>query len=103
MARFSSRLGRWVSGQRHSSLPREDPYSPTSANYAARHKVRESEFIGLPGLVRVDIGEPVKRLAGEAPANPKASPPPPSEAAAVSPTVRPKASPKEHRAITREP
>ena len=40
-----------------------DAYCPSSPNYAARH--RETRSIEIGGTVRVDIGEPVKRLPCE--------------------------------------
>lgn len=57
MAYFSRRHGRWF-GESRRSVPREDPHAPGSSDYAERHKVRESEFSGVPGLVRVDVGSP---------------------------------------------
>ena len=79
-----------------------------SADYAERHASHVTE---LPsGLVRVDVGEPVKRLACEALAVPVrtllAPPPVPAEpqpVAPAAPAVARTVSLKEHRAITREP
>lgn len=42
-----------------------DPYSPTSPDYAERH--RQTQWSDVGGIVRIDIGEPVKRLPGEGP------------------------------------
>jgi len=109
MAYYSTRRGRWMGNSRRQSVPREDPHSPSSKGYVERHKVHESEFIGLPGLVRVDVGEPVNRLASEGRAKPSpvAAPSVREEAPTVTPKVKPtatgRAGPKAHRAITREP
>ena len=69
-----------------------DPYGPASANLRGRSKVTHTEI--APGMVRVDIGEPIARPAGcpqpvavEAPpepAEPEASP----AAASALPTIR---------------
>lgn len=87
---------------------REDPYAPNSAAYAERHASQVTELPG--GLVRIDIGEPVKRLPCERQAvrrdAPKALPLAPVEAPPAppaAPTAAPPVSRKEHRAITREP
>lgn len=47
--------GQYSSGRRH------DAYSTASPAFDERHRVSESEVDGLTGLVRVDIGEPVKK------------------------------------------
>lgn len=39
---------------RDADEPHVDPYSPTSPNYAERHRVTRYEI--LPGLMREDIG-----------------------------------------------
>lgn len=45
--------------QRSASLTAsEDPYSPSSPDYAARHRVFVSDVPDVPGLVRVDVGAP---------------------------------------------
>lgn len=85
-----------------------DVYAAGSADYAERHKAHE---VQLPnGLVRVDMGEPVKPLPCQPQpvlmGNPKALPRP---APALTPAEdAPAAAPatserKRHRAITRNP
>jgi hypothetical protein len=74
-----------------SSLP--DPYAPSSASY--RQRTKETETVLAPGMTRVDLGEPLKRLAGESQPvpvgglpDPPADPAPvPAAAPAVSPAV----------------
>ena len=39
----------------------EDPYSPTSRDYAERHQVHVSEVQDIPGLLRVDVGAPAPK------------------------------------------
>jgi len=102
---FSRQQGRWVSrsGAARPSYP--DPHDPHGPAYAERNKVHATELPG--GMVRVDIGEPLKRLPSEtqpvpsvtrkAPAPVAIAPPPAAPAAA------PRVAPKEHRAITRQP
>jgi hypothetical protein len=91
---------------------REDPFRPESIAYTERHAPHVTELAG--GLVRVDIGEPVKRLPSEPQAVPVGAPnaPPPvfpgapsvaPAAATAAPAEAPKVTRKEHRPITREP
>lgn len=111
--RFSRRLGRYVSRRRPPTVSYADPYAPGSADYAERNKRRMTELSG--GMVRIDVGEPVKRLPSEpSPAtldDQKALPPVTVEAPQAPPVSDPPAAPaaalkvprREHRAITRKP
>jgi hypothetical protein len=108
---FSRRQGRYVSRRGSPGVTYEDPYAPDSAAYAERNASHVTELSG--GLVRVDIGEPIKRLPCERQAvriGGPTAPQPVSPAPTVSPaapTAAPAAAPKvprkEHRAITRQP
>lgn len=112
MARFSRALGRWVSNRPSRNATHADPYGPHSAAYGERHAAHVTELPG--GLVRVDLGEPVKRLPSEPPAvrlpSPAAllpvshgAPPVSHETPAADPAEPPKGPRPEPRAITREP
>lgn len=99
--RYSARERRWY-GKRAvaRSLP-ADGYAPGSPGYAVRH--RETQTVLGNGLVRVDLGEPVPRLPGEAPAVPVSTPtaapspaPPPAEPEPAPPV------PAAHRAPPKE-
>ena len=84
-----------------------DAHDPSSADYAERNRVHTTQ---LPnGLVRVDMGEPVKPLPCQPQpvlvGKPKAcpvSPAPTAAATEVAPATAGTA-PTEHRAITRNP
>jgi len=90
--------------------PLPDPYSARSADYAERHTSHVTELEN--GLVRVDVGEPIKRLPSETQPvrshGPKAVPAPaPAETPTAAPVSVPSASrearKRGHRAITRKP
>jgi hypothetical protein len=57
MALYSRTRG-WVSRPRRPGDVGPNPYSPESAHYAERHRETETALPG--GMVRVDIGEPLK-------------------------------------------
>jgi hypothetical protein len=108
---FSRRKGRYVSRRGSPGVTYEDPYAPDSAAYAERNASHVTELSG--GLVRVDIGEPIKRLPCERQAvrldlpqivcGTLASVPVSPAAPTAAPAAAPKVPRKEHRAITREP
>ncbi len=57
MARYSTRERRWY-GTREKRAALPNPYSAGSPHYVLRHRETTTE---LPnGLLRVDVGEPVK-------------------------------------------
>jgi hypothetical protein len=58
------------------------PYSPSSPEYGERTGVSEVEVVGFPGMKRVDVGEPIRRLPGE-----------PQPVARRSPAARPASAP----------
>ncbi len=69
-----------------------NPYDPGSRRFAERHRETETALPG--GLVRVDLGEPVKRLPCEGlllkTAKVEPSPAPPGPASDPMPTSRPR-------------
>jgi hypothetical protein len=62
MALYSRSRG-WVSRPQRPIDTGPNPYDPASRHYAERHRQSETAMAG--GMVRVDVGEPVPRLAGE--------------------------------------
>lgn len=61
-----------------------DACSPRSPGYAERHRETATEI--AHGMIRIDIGEPIKRVAGDAQPVPIGSPAlPPEQPVAVEP------------------
>jgi hypothetical protein len=89
--------------------PAPDPYAPGSDGYAERHTTHVTDMGN--GLVRVDLGEPLKRLPCETQPILKHIPKPvPATAPAEAPKAIPVSTPsatasarlRDHRAITRD-
>jgi hypothetical protein len=109
MAHYSRERG-WVSRPRRPCDTGPNPYDPSSNRFKERNRQTETELPG--GLVRVDVGEPVRRLPGEglrsrAVAAPEAVPlhsPPIVEPAPVEPArpVSPPRSRKEPWGLNRD-
>jgi hypothetical protein len=86
-----------------------NPYNPSSPGYEERSATHVTALGN--GMVREDIGEPIRRLPGESqpiPQGPKVAPPAPAKIpAAPAPAGRPSPAAVErqrnHRAITRDP
>lgn len=62
MAHYSCERG-WISRPSRPVDTGPNPYDPSSTRFAERHRQTETELPG--GLVRVDVGEPIKRLPSE--------------------------------------
>lgn len=62
MAHYS-RLRGWVSRPSRPVDTGPSPYDPESSRFAERHRETETALPG--GLVRIDVGEPIKPLAAE--------------------------------------
>lgn len=67
MRGFYSLQPRGWGGRRSSrdTGPAVDPYSPALPHYAQRNRSSETEI--APGVLRIDLGEPLPRLAHEPP------------------------------------
>lgn len=63
MAFYSCSRG-WVSRPKKPSVAGPDPYADNSARFTERN--RQTETILPNGMIRLDMGEPVKRLPSEA-------------------------------------
>lgn len=82
-----------------------DPYDQSGAEFAERNR---KHTVALPnGLVREDIGEPLRRLPSETQPvlthKPTEPPKAPAKPLPETPAEIPRMDPKPHRAITRNP